>query len=504
MAPSNLFSRLNESLLRFKILYFTSIGIVSTLKTYMQLFMKQLGLNPYQVGVLLCITQLTGFCLSICVGFIVDRFRIRKPCLITAFTIMILSLLGLSFAFSYNVETSCENVQAQFNQSFSLYCQHHSECTEQDFVATDRSWLYTEYRIRYTMYKLFVFLLPLEVCFISTYALLDVFTMNVLQKDTDQLPFQRAFGALGWGCINFIASFIMSLTKSNIQYCGIAVSVVDFSYMFIFLIIIISITLPLVVTIKPIEHNTNASHSLQLDNDTLKGITNFLRNWRNLMFILGDGILVGTLYGFKIAFVFWRVDDLGGGKKLLGVAIIIHGAMEFIVGILGSKLLQLFSCVQIIAFGAFMYALDFFGYAVMQTPIWTLVLQAIEGVAFFCTYIFGLVYIANTTHPRSLASITFMFSSSYVSLGRSMGSSVGGTLVQKFGIQNAFMMYSVFATILSVLLGTTDLLTRKNHKPEANIDDRVGSDISLDQTALIGQLPESDSEQMANYGSSNN
>ncbi|XP_033096008.1 major facilitator superfamily domain-containing protein 6-like [Anneissia japonica] len=490
---SNISNTINTDLLKFKLLYFNTVGSFATLKSYIPLFMKQLGLKPNQVGVLLGANQIAGFCVALAVGFIVDKFRLRKTSLIVCSLLMLLSILWLAFAFSENVHESCDDIHVKFNRSFSLFCNMHPTCTDEQFIASDRSWLYKQGDVQTSFYKLCVFLLPFEVFIISIYSLIDVFTMNALEEEIHKLPYQRSFGALGFGSILFVASWITPTATA--YYCGINVSNVNFTPMFVCLFVMVLLTVPLVVIIKPEEIQVNFDKTT--NNETWVGIKEFCKNGRNATFMLAGGVLVGFIYGFKMAYAFWRIDDLGGTKRMLGFAVLFHGLAEFVTGLCASRLIQTLGCLKIVSFGAFMFAADCFGYAAMRNPNWTLLLQVLEGFAFFCTYILGLVYIAETTRPRCQAAVTFMFSSSYLCLGRSMGSGVGGLLTGEFGVEKAFYMMSALSAVITIILGTLDWLYRHKTDELESYQENTGGD----QTALLVQKSGStNDEEVVDYG----
>jgi len=86
-----------RDLIAVKVFYFAFIGGIGVVLPYAAIFMKQLGLSPFQIGVISGIRPVLGFVSGPLWGSIADRFRIRRILMMISLLSWLAFYVGLYF-----------------------------------------------------------------------------------------------------------------------------------------------------------------------------------------------------------------------------------------------------------------------------------------------------------------------------------------------------------------------------------------------------------------------
>ncbi|XP_033105088.1 major facilitator superfamily domain-containing protein 6-like, partial [Anneissia japonica] len=193
-------------------------GALGCVVPYIALYLRQLGLNAFQLGVLFTIRPVLGvFCTPIW-GYIADRFKIWR-------IIFILSIIGsMSFGTSVIFIPTAERVPCNkaiqtlaSSLGFPPYENNHSSIINKKSTITDeeylselketmikqrkqesKTWLYTQHGLTIIFLEMVLLIFFYETFFAANLAFVDVSILCELDEEHESYSKFRSFGSLGW------------------------------------------------------------------------------------------------------------------------------------------------------------------------------------------------------------------------------------------------------------------------------------------------------------------
>lgn len=138
-------------------------------------------------------------------------------------------------------------------------------------------------------------------------------------------------------------------------------------------------------------------------------------------------------------------DSLGGTTSWLGVAWMLSALSEIPFFYFGEVLLSRYGAPAILRFAAIIYCLRWVIYPLLKSPGAVLAVQPLQGLSFGLFYL-AAVHYASSLSPRELLTTgQSLFASITFGIGSTLGSFVGGVLVQYLGLNGMFWSLAIIA-----------------------------------------------------------
>ncbi|XP_067134457.1 major facilitator superfamily domain-containing protein 6-like [Centruroides vittatus] len=226
-----------------------------------------------------------------------------------------------------------------------------------------------------------------------------------------------------------------------------------------------------------------------------------LHVWKNLGKLLKnvevDTLLfyctfIGSCWGFLETFFLWFMEGLGASKSLMGLTFTVGAVSGIPVTLIAGALARKLGHVPLIVFGLIVYCGRFIGYSFIETPYEALGLEALECITM------GLMMITLTTYANLLAgnelvaTMQATWASLHFSVGRALGSVIGGFLMEQFGTRKTYQIFAAScATMGALYLLIYKIWFAKNHqkdKPKEETEHKktkLGKDVSLALANII-------------------
>ena len=200
-----------RDLLAIKLFYFAFLGALGVVLPYMAVFLKQLGLSAYQIGIISGVRPALGFISGPLWGAIADRFQIRRILMM----ISMLSWLGF-FVALYMVQSPervpCPTVLEPHRPLYRLRRGLDDNKTsesglntsyispaDQELLREDLSWMYSPSSLYIVFITCLLLICGGELFQAPTTAMSDAATLQILgREELEHYGAQRAWGPIGW------------------------------------------------------------------------------------------------------------------------------------------------------------------------------------------------------------------------------------------------------------------------------------------------------------------
>ena len=216
------FLRIDRVLLPIKVFYFSFIGGLGCVLPYVSVFLKQLGLNPQQIGLISGIRPVIGFISGPLWGIVGDKYNIRKCLLLFSITAWLGFYVGLYFIPPAGRVDECPQTTHRPIKQFEKRLLHHRPgravsnvtvgpsghpvnstptYTKQEASVLKESigWIYDPAGLQTVFIVSFVVVIGGEFVQAPTTALSDAGALQTLgPAGLESYGPQRAWGPVGW------------------------------------------------------------------------------------------------------------------------------------------------------------------------------------------------------------------------------------------------------------------------------------------------------------------
>ncbi len=272
----------------------------------------------------------------------------------------------------------------------------------------------------------------------ATIPLLDNTTLRLLGERRGQYGRYRVLGSFGFILTSLTAGYLYEVTGLTwIFYIYAAI---------LALMLLIAFGLP--------------GQPVRLAGGSVwRGLGQMIRQRAWVLFAVASTLLwmanVGTMNFLGIT-----IEDLGGAKRLIGLASMMAAVTEIPILFTSERLLARFGPVrlQVAAFAAFILRGALL--ALMPAPGWAVPISALGGVAFSLYWISAVAY-ANDSAPDHLKSTAQALLFSLLNLAGMAGSLVTGWLYDVTGYSGLFWATAGFAALGLGVLVSGQLKTRR-------------------------------------------
>lgn len=411
----------NLHLLPAKLYYLTFFGGLGCILPYLPIYYQFVGLSARQTGIVRAVQPFTMFISTPIWGIIGDKFqRAKKVVWLFSLcsTIALTSLIAL-------IQPSTETLELK------EYCIcNHTGPNMSDFSAVQMKDDCSSVKSHTRDEGLGIFLSLVALVLFTQLlgspvtALADYFVLELLGDERQgDYGKQRLWGAVGWG-LGALGSGYASNDNSE---C-------DTSYVihFILFVVICLLAVLFAYLIKP-------STKVILHNEVriCQGLKLVLVNPRLCVFLITIW-LVGNFMAVIDNFLFWFLEDLGGGELVMGLSLLFTCVGEIPVFFISGHIIRRIGHSGVLYLTLGCYALRFFLYSILTNPWTVLPVELLHGITF------ALMWAASTSFARVNApegmgaSLQTIVSGIYWGLGKGCGGVLGGLVWQSYGPRQTF------------------------------------------------------------------
>jgi MFS family permease len=428
------------SLLRVKFHYFAFFAGWGCLLPYLTLYYRYVGLSARQNGTVQSTRPFVNFLATPLWGAVGERFGGIKVIWIASLLLQIVLTWLIALVKPdndvVNLQTSC-------------YCGNHSNLSDHVWDAAHAHASVDNETLNILCQKMkqdsidarkMKFLEIVGLVAIGEFfaapgpPLTDHFTLEVLgNKRQGDYGKQRVWGTVGWGLASSAVSVGSQLgLKSSI--CA-----PDFSLYFYLFGGFTALSVVFAIGIAVGHKGDKGDH-----NHTKQQVTSFwfrlrllLKNPKIVLFLLAAW-LIGILMSVIENFLFWFIEDLGGGQTIMGLSVLVMSVGEIPAFILSGHVISWIGYRATLCLTFLCYAIRFIAYSFITIPWTVLPIELIHGVTFALRSA-AIVSYARAVAPKGLEATTqTLFEGVLTGLGGGCGGVLGGLSWQNLGARTTF------------------------------------------------------------------
>ncbi|RXG51871.1 Major facilitator superfamily domain-containing protein 6-A [Armadillidium vulgare] len=276
----------------------------------------------------------------------------------------------------------------------------------------------------------------------SSMPLLDGAAVTILKEHNGDFGFQRMFANLGMMIMSPISGML-------IDYFSIQNGFDDFRpamYMYC--------ALKLIAAVIILFLNLDFK---QASNKVISEFSSMLLNPEVVCFLLAT-LLAGTCYGYIETFLFWLLEDLGADRKLMGLTLTVGCLFGIPLLMISTFILKKIGHVNTIAVGFCVYVVRLLGYTFIPGPWWAMPFEALECATVSLMVVSFMSYASVLSTPATVVTLQGMYGGLYNGVGRGAGSLIGGFLIDRLGMFNAFRIIAALAGCCGIVYFVVNFL----------------------------------------------
>ncbi|XP_071813412.1 multidrug resistance protein MdtG-like isoform X2 [Apostichopus japonicus] len=418
--------------------YFIYIASLAVVRPYVPVFMFELGMNAFQVGILRCLEPLTSFLTSPVWGSIADRFNVHR-------ILMVFTAVGSSLCIPLMLlvppvdyfEPIFFNESDWRNQS---RVHHVKENPIQGYHDDIFPWF------SLTTFCLMALLMFVNNSFIAGFVpLLDANTIQLCKKyPGNSYGGQRWLGAFAVIIFSPIAGLMVD------SYASIQASIGYDSLYFLqnhYLLSFTMVTLLGLLSIIPLLKMEMISKSSP---ESFSNEVREIFKSPDVMMTFILVLIVGSCKGIVGAFLFIFLRDLGASKLLMGTTLIVTCLTEVPCLVWSKKVIDKFGCPAIFCLGLFAYVIRLLGYSVITEPWQVLPIETLHGICYGLLWANCTEY-ANRIAPDGMAAtLQSIMHATKAGVGEMLGVILGGLLYERNGARVMFQTSALVAAVTLV------------------------------------------------------
>ena len=245
------------------------------------------------------------------------------------------------------------------------------------------------------MKRLFVILLVLIVVgeFLETPSapLSDASLLEYLGEGRIHYGKQRLWGSLGYGISSFLVGTL--LERSRHLTCG--EEFIDYTTCFCAFTVLMLTTLVITANFefqyKDVEETSHSVFSTVL---TVHYVS-----------FLSAACYMGICNGLLHNFLMWFLEDLGGSKTLMGLAIGSRSSADLITFFVASQLIETLGQIKIVFIALILYGTIFIVYSTMSNPWFALAVEFLGGFTYAASWSACTSYLAEAAPQESVTTM---------------------------------------------------------------------------------------------------
>ncbi|XP_018325099.1 major facilitator superfamily domain-containing protein 6-A-like [Agrilus planipennis] len=293
----------------------------------------------------------------------------------------------------------------------------------------------------------------------------DAICFHLLEKAPHKYGYQRLWGAVGWGIFTFCCGYIIdfhSQGKSQKDYTpaiylGMGMLILNFIVAFF-------------IKYDEPTHKPNI----------FRDVGRLLTNVRFLVYIVWS-IFVGICVAMVWNFLYWVVEDIAAEagcdsttwiktlEGLMQVMQCLAGELPFFF--LSGWILKYVGHVNCMTLVTFVLGIRFMLYSIIKNPWLFLPVEMLNGITFGLFYSTLASYASLVAPPGAETTCQGIAGAVFEGVGVSLGSLMGGYLIEIYGGSMTFRILSIAAFVFSVLHALVQFILQKcspNNAPNSD------------------------------------
>jgi len=275
----------------------------------------------------------------------------------------------------------------------------------------------------------FVMSILFYVFFAPVSPLADSATMGMLGNEKEMYGRVRVGGTIGWGVFALVSGLMLDLYGVRSLF-----------YLAATLVLINLFVAQKLWFSKPVEKSESA------------GKIRVLLTSRLWIFFLLVSFLGGMGIITEEIFFVPYMQELGASGNQIGVALIIATITEFLIFVVGDRLVGRFGAYKLLIFSLVLTGLRALLYVAANTVFLAYVIQALSGTIYPILWVAGVAY-ADEHAPAGLKSTgQGLFNAMVFGFGSAAGGFVGGVLLESMGGKGMFLVMGIITFVGLVVI----------------------------------------------------
>jgi MFS family permease len=183
--------------------------------------------------------------------------------------------------------------------------------------------------------------------------------------------------------------------------------------------------------------------------------------------------LIGCVWGFIETFIAWFLEELHASRTLIGFNITVAAVVGMPFNLFAGRIEKRFGHVPIIIFGIFVYAVRCVGYSFATEAYHVIMFEVLDGITSTLLIVTMTTYASKLSSTDLIATMQAAWAAMHFSVGRSLGSMVGGLLMQSLGPSLTYLVRPLFSGSFCLLFSPFTFLF-KSHQTFAFISTFFG------------------------------
>jgi len=261
--------------------------------------------------------------------------------------------------------------------------------------------------------------------------LMDAAIMDNLDDKTDYGK-SRLYGQLGFGIGSFAVGPLLAGNMNNIftLHAGLAIPTA-----------LLMSTLAISNSDSGVTENRSKTFSVK-PKKVAGSLRMVLSQPDILMFFLGV-FVIGLASGVIENFAYVRISDVGGTGKELGLCRLLSSVAGGPMFWLSGRIAQKIGVNTILMLTFASYVIRFWIYASLTHPLQAIPAEILRGVMWATFWACATYHVYQVAPEGTTATMLGLLNGVYGGLGQSVGALVGGLMVKKYGIPEAFYRASI-------------------------------------------------------------
>jgi len=268
----------------------------------------------------------------------------------------------------------------------------------------------------------------------TTFTMMDASAICLIKKHKGELGKQRLCGVVGSSIFGFLSGWMIEWLADG----GAKNYAVTFYFADILLFLVVLCFFYLEVEVE------------KSDGDFFRDVFKLIRLVHIDIFMMMM-LLLGTCWGFLEAFLFVFLIELQASSTMLGITVTLGAVVGLPFLYISDIIVKKTGRIVLLLGGFFVYAMRFIGYSFITNPWLSLPFEALEAVTVHLMGISMSLFCASAAPPGLLATLHGMAGSVHYSIGRGVGSFVGGYLISLYGTRNTFRIFGIGATASGII-----------------------------------------------------
>ncbi|XP_069191149.1 major facilitator superfamily domain-containing protein 6 isoform X1 [Procambarus clarkii] len=273
----------------------------------------------------------------------------------------------------------------------------------------------------------------------SLFTMMDAMTLAIVRQHNGDYGKQRFLFILGLATVPLLAGFTLDWHEASVGYK-------DYSPAFYLGAALCLVSAALITrlcfTVEPSGDKVVA--------DLLKLVT---RPEINVYLVMV--LVMGSNWGFLESYLFLYLETLHAPSYLMGLTLTVGSLVGMPVMLIADAVVEKLRRPTIFIISFFIYAIRHIGYSYINDPWLVFPFEVLEVFTYQLMWVAAITYCSILAPKGLLATMTGLTGAIHFSLGRGLGSLVGGHLINNLGLPAAFRAYGGIAAgsgILYVLI----------------------------------------------------